>query len=442
MLQELHYHLQDTGLLPPRTRLLLAVSGGVDSAVLLDLLDQLNQYYNWEIAVAHLDHKVRSDSGEDAALVAAVADKLGYKFYLGQLSARDNREAALRKARYDFLESIREGGNYDLIVTAHHADDRLETSIFNAIRGADRQGLSSLQPLRGRIARPLLPWDKAAIITYAGLRNLDYREDSTNSELGFSRNFVRHELLPLGSMHYRNFKSSFTESLDKLDLLNTRINSQLDQIVQEITLDSSQQQITVDLKKWSKLSKVVKPYVLEYLCKQLRPGIDLSQKNLEQALGFFERSKVGVFSHLSSGLHLIHDYDSVILTLTAPRDKVADSAITPLRSGQIHQTGLFRLKHRLKPTDVRVPNVFTKTADLYVRNWQASDRVQLPGLGGSKKLQDIFVDEKVPRLLRSRWPVVVNANNQIVWVPTLASDSRFTTDQPSLAVAQLTCEII
>lgn len=440
MLQELHYHLQNTGLLPPRSRLLVAVSGGVDSVVLLDLLDQLNQYYNWQLAVAHLDHKVRSDSTQDAALVAELADGLGYKFYLGQLSGKDSSEAALRRARYDFLESIREGGNYDFIVTAHHNDDRLETSIFNAIRGADRQGLSALQPVRGRVVRPLLPWDKAAIITHAGLAGLNYREDSTNSELGFSRNFVRHELMPLGSMHYRNFKKQYTASLDNLDQLNNRINSQLSQLVDVITSQQLPGQLDIDLSKWQQLSDTVKPYVLEYICKLLRPGIDLSQQNLRQALDFFENAKVGVYSHLSTGLHLIRDYDSVIVTLTAPRDKVADTAIKPLRSGQVLQLGLFRIKHRLRPQEVSTPSVMTNTADLYVRYWQSGDRV--PISSGNKKLQDIFVDAKVPRLLRKRWPIVVTADNQIVWVPTLASNKRFVVDQSSRAAAQLTCEII
>ncbi len=443
MLQDLHYHLQNTSLLPPRSRLLLAVSGGVDSVVLLDLLDQLNDYYNWQIAVAHLDHKVRSDSTEDASLVAQLADERGYKFYLGQLSGSETREAALRKARYNFLESIRDGGNYDYIVTAHHADDRLETSIFNAIRGADRLGLTALQPARGKVLRPLLPFDKAGIITYAGLRNLPYREDSTNSDLRFSRNFVRHELMPQGSLNYRNFRSKYATSLDTLDSLNARINSQLDQLVDILCTKQGITTYEVDLEKWQQLSKTIKPYVLEYIFKLLRPGVELSQSNIEQAVHFFDVSKVGVSTHLSTGLHLIRDYASVIITLTAPRDKVVGSdTIVPLRSGQIYQSGMFRLKHRIKPVVTMAPQTYTNTSDLYVRYWQPGDRVKPYGMTGSKKLQDVFVDQKVPRNLRRRWPIVVTADNQVVWVPTLANDRRYTTNQADQATAQLVCELV
>jgi tRNA(Ile)-lysidine synthase len=443
MLQDLHYHLQDSELLPPRTRLLLAVSGGVDSVVLLDLLHQLNDYYNWEIGVAHLDHKVRSDSAEDANLVAQLADERGYKFYLGQLSGNETREVALRKARYEFLEAIREGGNYDFIVTAHHADDRLETSIFNAIRGADRLGLSALQPRRGEIVRPLLPFDKAGIITYAGLHKLPYREDSTNTNMEFSRNFVRHELMPQGSLNYRNFRRKYTTSLDKLDSINSRINSQLEQLLAELALQRSEVTYEIDLGKWQQLSEIIKPYVLEYVFKQLRPGVELTQKNIEQAMRFFGSSHVGSSTHLSTGLHLIRDYASVLITLTAPRDKVEGSdSIVPLRSGQIYQSGMFRLKHRIKPVETTAPQAYTNTADLYVRHWQPGDRVQPYGMSGSKKLQDVFVDQKVPRNLRRRWPVVVTADNQVVWVPTLASDRRYTTDQAKQAAAQLICELV
>jgi tRNA(Ile)-lysidine synthase len=199
----------------------------------------------------------------------------------------------------------------------------------------------------------------------------------------------------------------------------------------------------INLNKWQQLSAIIKPYALEYIVKQLHPGVELSQKNLDQAVNFFENSRVGSSTHLSTGLHLIRDYASVIITLTAPRDKVANlDMIVPLRSGQIYQSGMFRLKHRIKPVETAAPQAYTNTSDLYVRYWQPGDRVQPFGMAGSKKLQDVFVDQKVPRNLRRRWPVVVTADNQVVWVPTLASDRRFTTDQVDQAAAQLICELV
>lgn len=442
MLQDLHHHLQDSKLLPPRSKLLLAVSGGIDSVTLLDLLSQLNQYYNWDIAVAHLDHKTRSDSAQDAALVGRLADQHGYKFFLGQLDGAQKKEAALRSARYDFLEELASAGGYDSIVTAHHGDDRIETSLLNSIRGADRNGLTALQAKRGKVVRPLLPFRKSDIIVYANLRNLAYREDSTNSNPEYRRNFVRNELLPLGALNYKDFRTKYNASLDRLEMLNDRIDGGLQQILDEVATEQNHQKIELDNNKLAKLPEIVQLNLLSFAAKKLNPGVSLSQKNLNQALTFTKKAHVGSATHLTSGLHLLSSYGTVIITSVPITSGNSQNTRTQaLRVNSPLQHGLFKLRLFENPMQAPAVQAMVQPMNLYVRTWQPGDRVQPVGMLGSKKLQDVFSDAKVPRHLRSHWPVVVNARGEIVWLPTLATNRRFAAENSKQAY-QLICEVL
>lgn len=169
-----------------------AVSGGVDSMVLLDILRQLPQL---RLVVAHFDHGIRTDSAEDRELVRAAAARYGLPFVYaeGKLGPGAS-EATARQARYDFLHKVRVTVHAQAIITAHHRDDMLETAIINIVRGTGRRGLSSLQS-REYILRPLLPFAKDQIRRYADLHQIQWREDSTNQDQVYLRNYVRHSIL-------------------------------------------------------------------------------------------------------------------------------------------------------------------------------------------------------------------------------------------------------
>ena len=246
MLNNLHKHLQATDLLPVGSKILVAVSGGVDSVSLLHLLHNLSDIYGWKISIAHYNHGAREDAHKDAILVGDIANGYGYPFYLGKYEYSDFSEAALRKARYDFLENIRRDIGYDYIVTAHHNNDMLETAVFNTIRGADREGMVALKPRRGNVIRPLLPFAKPEIIIYANLNGLAYREDSTNSDLGYSRNFVRNVLIPQGSVQFKQFHHNMNRRLSRLSELNKSINLGLSRLAGTVVDFEDSRSIQID----------------------------------------------------------------------------------------------------------------------------------------------------------------------------------------------------
>lgn len=171
-----------------------AISGGVDSVVLLDLLNKLS---NIELIIAHFDHGIRPDSADDVSFVKGLAMRYGNlsetsKGKLGPTAS----EAIARQARYNFLHDIRQQHNARAIITAHHQDDVLETLLINILRGTGRKGLSSLSSSQ-TVVRPLLNYGKHELIDYATNHRLKWREDSTNQDSRYLRNWLRQSVTPL-----------------------------------------------------------------------------------------------------------------------------------------------------------------------------------------------------------------------------------------------------
>lgn len=206
---------------PAPGKYIVAVSGGVDSVSLLHLL---MQEPHLKLVVAHLDHGIRPDSARDRRLVQSLAREAGLPFvydevHLGEAAS----EAAARKARYDFLRRVRRQVSAQGIITAHHEDDALETAILNLIRGTGRKGLASLDEGQG-IVRPLLDVPKRTLLEYGRRNGLKWREDQTNKDTRYARNYVRHQLLP-------RFDADSREQLLRLVRRQRQLNRQIDDML-------------------------------------------------------------------------------------------------------------------------------------------------------------------------------------------------------------------
>lgn len=214
----------------------LATSGGVDSMVLLDLLvrqsnlvmthDSNNKTKNkkplYKIIVAHFDHGMRADSILDRKLVSDTAKKHGLSFVTEQGKlGKDASEAIAREARYKFLDHVKKVSGARAIITAHHQDDVLETAVLNMIRGSGRRGLTSLRSNRG-ITRPLLDYTKSELREYADTHSVKWREDSTNSDTKYARNFIRRNVLPKLSHSQR---SQLVILLGELHIINDALDA-------------------------------------------------------------------------------------------------------------------------------------------------------------------------------------------------------------------------
>ncbi len=214
-------------LLPKPGRYVMAVSGGLDSICLLNMMAKIKDY---ELIVAHFDHGIRIDSGKDLEFVSLLAKDYGLEFYAESVSLGPNAsEEIARKARYAFLYQVMAKTEADSIVTAHHQDDRLETLFINLVRGTGRKGLTSIANTE-TIKRPLLNVTKEELKSYGCQHNLSWREDTTNNDLHYLRNYIRHILIPKLSVMDR-------QRLIKLMDDQQNVNERLDNLL-KLLLDS------------------------------------------------------------------------------------------------------------------------------------------------------------------------------------------------------------
>jgi tRNA(Ile)-lysidine synthase len=275
----------------------VAVSGGVDSVVLLDLLSKQKEL---GLVVAHFDHGIRPDSSEDRKFVATLSQKynLPFEFEEGHLGSSVSEEDA-RNKRYAFLQKIRKKYNALAIVTAHHHDDAIETAVFNILRGTNRKGVVSLSSSQ-TICRPLLDKTKLDIVDYAEKNNLVWREDSTNDTDAYTRNWIRHNVIPKLSNAQRQ---QLTKTHSEIKRLNTELDAAVKNQLSAIQLQPN----SVDRKQLSAL-----PYSVaaEVVAEWLRENnySDFDKKTIHKLVVGAKTLRSGKQIAISKNLSLeIHD---------------------------------------------------------------------------------------------------------------------------------------
>lgn len=249
----------------------VAVSGGVDSVVLLDLLSKES---GGRLIVAHYDHGIRKDSHKDREFVHKLAESCGLPFVFdeGNLGAKAS-EATAREARYKFLHKVRESAGAKAIVTAHHEDDVVETAILNMLRGTGRKGLASLQDTK-MLKRPLLKYTKKQIKDYATKHKLKWREDPTNASPNYLRNRIRAQIVPKLSANQRKQLLSYIER-------GKQINKELDEnIFNYLNLHPSENELDRNM-----LINLPHKVLLEVLASWLRAHKAKFDRKLLEKLG-------------------------------------------------------------------------------------------------------------------------------------------------------------
>jgi tRNA(Ile)-lysidine synthase len=311
---------------PPPGRYILAVSGGADSMVLLDLFTRAATKRGYELVVAHFDHGLRPDSAADRAVAAARADHhdLPFVYHEARLADRPGQrsEAAARAARYAWLEALRRRHQAAAVITAHHADDLLETSLLNLARGTGRRGLAPMQaggPTSTTVLRPLLSLTRADLRAYAATHHLNWHEDPTNADLANPRNFVRHRLLPHATPAWRQRYLALTSRLVRL---NSQIDRQLTYLLHRHRLDDTTYSFPRDL------IRDLSPAELEELftagAYHLMPGIQLDRRLIQEMVMFAKTAAPHRRRPLRQGLNLIVERDTTLLKIANPPQNQSD----------------------------------------------------------------------------------------------------------------------
>lgn len=392
--------------------LLVAVSGGPDSVALAHALKAAG----FRITLAHLNHGVRGEESDaDARFVDNLAKEWGVELVTEKLNI-DSRlrgnEGRWREERYAFLERTRSQVGAEVIVTAHHQDDQVETVLMHMLRGAGARGLCGMQALNGKVVRPLLNTPKSEILSYLEVHQLSYRTDSTNLENHFERNRIRNKVIPALEQDWPTLKEDLLllskEAQDYYLKLSQSVQLWVQQHVREGAFLRS---------KFLELEEELQgEVVLELLG---REGV--YRKEVEAILKLIRGGKTG---KQCSGFSL--EYELVRLTGKKVRslDLARDDEVCDVQAGNEGRWGRWSIQNRSK-------------LDLTIRSWKKGDRFQPAGMKGTKKLQDFFVDQKIPKSERHQLPIILNSENQVVAVARLRVASGYEHLKESLYISQL-----
>jgi tRNA(Ile)-lysidine synthase len=420
----------------------VAVSGGLDSVVLLNLL-RFAATERAELVVAHFDHRMRPESGEDAEWVSGLAHGWGLDVRVGTAAAPLRSEADAREARYRFLEDVRAEVRAELVVTAHHADDQAETVLFRILRGTGRAGLMGIPARRGHYFRPLLGFWREELEAYARRVRLAWREDPTNVSLHYARNALRHRVLPdIEERVAPGARRALVRlaALAREDELAWR--SILPAILAPLDVVESDGSVSVDRAALAALHPAVRARILRRLAKALGAALDEAATSL--ATEFTGSTSVrsirsvrsgskgkGFSLDVGGGITLRRELDRVWLgtSVAVPEQPDRPLLIPDARPG----SGEAWLAGRTFAVSWGGPDVEggldVATFDprelhfpLCVRAREDGDRIRLPG--GTKKVKKLLLEARIPRMERSAVPLVVDALGRVLWIPGVARAER------------------
>ena len=397
-------------LLERRTRLVLAVSGGVDSAVLLDAVARLRSA-NHRIVVASVDHGTGDAATEATARALAAAALHGLPAMSERLTGVRADEASWRAARWEFLRRVAAAESAQ-VVTGHTRDDHIETVVMRLLRGASARGLAGLLA-PSDVERPLVAHDRATILDYAKKRRISFTDDPTNESLAFLRNRVRHNLLPA----IRRTSPGFEREILRLSKESAALRCQLDSVADAFMLERGQGTLLVlDAAALEELSdeslRVVLPAVAA------RAGITLDRRGLVR-LAELVRSNPGTRGQLSGAFEAIRSRTELALS----RPLIAQPPVR-LRAAGETRFGDFRFVAEpaasIKAADVRATDPWRiyipKSAEPVVRQWHPGDRLTTNLTGGRRRVKRFFADAGIVGPLRIGWPVV-QCGEDVIWIP-------------------------
>lgn len=405
-------------------RLIIAISGGVDSVVLAHLCKELNLTF----ALAHCNFNLRGEeSNADEDFVLELAEQLDVEVFIQnfdtQAYADENKRSiqmAARELRYEWFKELADQLKFDYILTAHHIDDNLETFLINFIRGTGLNGLTGIPVIKGNIVRPILSFSREQIEQYAIENTIIWREDSSNSSRKYLRNKLRHEVVPILKEINPNLLDSFQNTLENLNDTADIVQESLNAVAKRAIVDIDDNGISYKISEFKKVNNP-KAYLFgmfkDYGFTQWNDIVDLLDAQSGKQV-------------LSNSYRLIKHRDHLILTdlKSNTNESVSISAVEVQNGALQTQIGEFVFE------DVALVDKGSKSA-LYVdkdqlnfplelRIWKEGDYFHPLGMTGKKKISKYLKDEKLS-LVEKETTWVLTSNDEIVWVVGKRGDNRF-----------------
>ncbi len=441
---------REQGIVADGDRVLVGCSGGIDSATLLYVLNEVRKEIPFDLGVAHINHLLRNlESERDENFVRHIALKYGLPFYReradvkGYAAARGlSLQHAGRDIRYRFLNETADGEGYTRIATAHNLDDQIETFILRLIKGSGIRGLSSIPPTRDRIIRPFLNVYRSEIASFAESCSIAFVEDSSNEKTIYERNYIRHRIMPL----FEEINGAFREKIASLLGDINRVNSIFDQEKESFMrhVQHKGKDIAVPLKRFSRLDEEVRYRVMADIFAHFAPSFVPLREHIRLVENILSSEKPNLRVDLPSGLKAKRVYENLIFTTRPARE--ASREITEVRDGASRISRLdidIHVKTLKKPPASFPKNPYTAFFDadrcdrLTVRTFRPGDRFCPLGMAQSVKLKDFFISRKIPLEARKNIPLLLSGDD-IIWVVGYRIDERYKVTPDSVNVVKVT----
>ncbi len=398
------------------------VSGGPDSMALLYILNEFKEKIDLKLVCAHINHNVRKESDEEEENLKKFCSKNKIIFECKKIEnwGDDNFESEARSVRYDFFEEIVNNHGAKYLMTAHHADDLIETILMRIVRGSTLKGYSGFQRIVEKdgykLVRPLITLTKAEIEEFCKIHKINYAIDKSNFDMHYTRNRYRKEVLPFLKNENPNVHKKFLKFSETLIENSNYINREVEKVFNKVFQNG-----VLDLEDFKNQDKLIQTNIIYNILERIY-GDDLliiGDTHVELIFNLINSNKANTSVHLPNNVIVIKSYNG----LTFKYDEVEHyeyeieiNDLVNLPNGKIiekiddindNSNNIIRLNSK----EVNLP--------LYVRNRRDGDRMEVKGLNGSKKINDIFIDKKISMHDRDSWPVVLDANDYIVWLPGL-----------------------
>jgi len=447
--------LRDSRLIEPEDTVLIAVSGGLDSVVLLDLCVRLKDVLPLELAVCHVHHGLRGDDADkDQAFVEELARKRQLPCYVQKVNtplfARKNNmsiEDAARTLRYRAFEATLQRTHFDKVALAHTASDQAETVLDHLLRGSGVRGMAGMPERRGPFVRPLLAFERTDLEAYASTRGLTHREDQSNREMRHKRNRIRHELLPY-------LRKNFNPRIDATLVRTARIFSETEQYLQaeadsafkSLVFLQKKNEIVLDIEAFLSYLEISQKYILRKAFAVLGLAeITLNFDTFTRCLTLARSRRVGKKVPLTDSHEIMIDHDGLVLY------KPSRAALSPVEveltdeRGEFHYADcLFRweLQETAEMSNYEAnPGVELFDAEpvgnaLTMEPFRAGDRFIPLNFHGHRKISDYFTDSKIPLRKRGRIPVL-RAAKGVMWICGHCMDDRYKITENTRRVLKL-----
>ncbi len=426
MLEKFLVYIADNRLLTDKHKVLLAVSGGIDSIVMMHLFHEAKFKPN----IAHCNFNLRAtESDDDELFVLEMAKKLNMRHHTASFETTDyagknnlSVQMAARELRYNWFNELAKKFNYDCIAIAHNRDDLVETLLINLSRGTGIKGLTGIKPKQNKIIRPLLFASRSKIEEYAKLRKIKYREDSSNDNIKYQRNLIRHKIIPLFEKLNPSFKETIVRESEILYSTYKVYKQDLEKINKEITIQYTPDHV---LSIGKILSLKLTPEILY---------------DLLDEYGFSYSTVQNIFNSLkeeSGKLFYSRNYvllkDRKTLVIEALQKTIHDESFELKRDiTNIDFPIHLRFSENTKDENFKLSTGKKSIAldfdllsyPLKLRRWQKGDYFYPLGMKNKKKLSDFFMDRKINRLDKEKlW--LLTSETDIVWIVGHQIDDRY-----------------